>query len=300
MSKCLGCGIDLQSEDEKELGFTPKKDSKYCQRCFKLKNYHENNNLAKIMPDEVLAEKINKQNIFTFFLTDPLNLNKKVISLYKKINSLKVLVITKIDILPKNLKYEIFLNNIKKIYDIKDVLLFSSVNGYGKNNILKICQREKEVMFSGITSSGKSSLINYLFNEDLTTSEMKNTTQDFIKIKKDNFTLYDAPGFNEIYPIKEISLKGSINPKIIHLKKDFSLNINNIIIKTNSNFTLYLPKNILIKTKKDGNTYEKIVIPTGSDLVIPSLGFLYFKEKTVLESNIKDYEIRESVVRNHE
>ena len=67
MSKCLGCGIDLQSEDEKELGFTPKKDSKYCQRCFKLKNYHENNNLAKIMPDEVLAEKINKQNIFTFF-----------------------------------------------------------------------------------------------------------------------------------------------------------------------------------------------------------------------------------------
>ena len=183
MSKCLGCGIKLQYEDEKALGFTPKKDSKYCQRCFKLQNYHENTIEENIMKDQDILTKINEKKSFTFFLTDILNLNKKVINLYEKINSPKVLVITKIDILPKNLKYEILLNNIKRIYHISDIILFSQVNGYGQNDILKLCQKEKEVIFSGPTSSGKSSLINYLFNKKLTTSEYQNTTQDFIKIK---------------------------------------------------------------------------------------------------------------------
>ena len=41
---CIGCGIELQSENPKENGYLPsnklnEEGEHYCQRCFKIKNY---------------------------------------------------------------------------------------------------------------------------------------------------------------------------------------------------------------------------------------------------------------------
>lgn len=46
---CIGCGIQIQTEDKEKAGFTPAAALKkgmetgelYCQRCFRLRHYNE-------------------------------------------------------------------------------------------------------------------------------------------------------------------------------------------------------------------------------------------------------------------
>ena len=41
MKKCKGCGAILQSKDQNAPGYTPKENSDYCQRCFRLIHYDD-------------------------------------------------------------------------------------------------------------------------------------------------------------------------------------------------------------------------------------------------------------------
>ena len=56
MRRCSGCGAILQSEDKTRIGYTPKEDSSYCQRCFRLIHYDDLTISMKtgIDPDAVL------------------------------------------------------------------------------------------------------------------------------------------------------------------------------------------------------------------------------------------------------
>lgn len=42
---CIGCGVTIQTEDKTGLGYAPPasltKENVICQRCFRLKNYNE-------------------------------------------------------------------------------------------------------------------------------------------------------------------------------------------------------------------------------------------------------------------
>ncbi len=38
---CKGCGVRLQDEDREALGYTPKLDKDYCQRCFRIRHYDD-------------------------------------------------------------------------------------------------------------------------------------------------------------------------------------------------------------------------------------------------------------------
>ena len=56
IKKCIGCGIPLQTENENDLGYTPKLENDLCARCFKLKHYgnkidegkNQNNTILKV------------------------------------------------------------------------------------------------------------------------------------------------------------------------------------------------------------------------------------------------------------
>ena len=43
--KCIGCGVEIQTEDKNEVGYAPasslEKEQVICQRCFRLKHYNE-------------------------------------------------------------------------------------------------------------------------------------------------------------------------------------------------------------------------------------------------------------------
>lgn len=298
MIKCKGCGILLQSEDKKKIGYTPDIKNELCQRCFKLKNYNTLINNGVNIDNDKLIKKINSLNVYVLFLVDFLNIDSEAMDLYKKIKVNKTLVITKEDIIPKNIIKDRLIKNIKDIYEISEDIILTSTK-FTKNigNIESICLKEKKVLLAGYTNTGKSSLINKMVGSDITVSSRENTTQDFIKLNVDGVTIYDAPGFMSNTK-RDVVSKNIIKPKTYQLPNKHYLEFNNIKLNVSedSNITLYLPDEVIINRRREKNNITcDVLIPKNSDLVIKGLGFIKFS-KTSLVSITSDYEIRPSIV----
>lgn len=299
MTKCVGCGIKLQEKDKNELGYTPNLNNELCERCFKLKNYNILTNKGINIDNDKLINKINELNTCVLFLVDFINLDSEVIDAYKKIKSKKILIITKADIIPKNIKYQKLIQNIKNIYDIKeDLILTSSKTKINIKTITKLCLEEKNICLAGFTNAGKSSLINALVGSDITVSKKSNTTQDFIKLNVDGINIYDAPGF--MSKINRENIPRSIIRPITYqfpskhylLIQDIKLNI-----LENSNFTIYVGNEAnIIRRKENENVECKIIVPKNSDVIIKGFCFINFKNTCMISLNTKDYEIRPSIV----
>ena len=114
------------------------------------------------------------------------------------------MVISKCDLILKNIRREKIISFIKNYYQIKeDIKLISSLNNYGVEALTDYLEdREIDyIYFVGLTNSGKSSLINKLIElndtnlNQLTTSYIPNTTLDFIRIKIKDNNVIDSPGF---------------------------------------------------------------------------------------------------------
>ena len=299
MTKCKGCGIPLQSSNENNLGYTPDIKNKLCKRCFKLKNYNILIDKGLSINNDKLIEKINKKNIFVFFLTDFINLDSNVIQYYKKITSKKVLVLTKSDIIPKNIKYNKLIDNIKDVYDIKESILFtSSSKKLNIKAIEKYIKEYKKCIFIGFTNAGKSSLINTMLGTDITVSSKENTTQEIIKLDGDDFTIYDAPGLiDEVN--RENVFKGRINPRTYQFSSKQYLLINGIKLNilNNSNFTIYVDNSVNVERRKEIDSVKcDIKVPKNSDVIIKGLVFIKFKDETFISLSTKDYEIRKSII----
>lgn len=299
MTKCVGCGIKLQEKDKNELGYTPNLNNALCERCFKLKNYNILTNKGINIDNDKLINKINELNTCVLFLVDFINLDSEVIEAYKKIKSKKILIITKADIIPKNIKYQKLIQNIKNIYDIKeDIILTSSKTKLNIKTITKLCLEEKNICLAGFTNAGKSSLINALVGSDITVSKKSNTTQDFIKLNVDGINIYDAPGF--MSNINRENIPRSIIRPITYqfpskhylLIQDIKLNI-----LENANFTIYVGNEAnIIRRKENENVECKIIVPKNSDVIIKGFCFINFKNTCMISLNTKDYEIRPSIV----
>ena len=299
MTKCVGCGIKLQNKNVNEVGYTPNLNNELCERCFKLKNYNILTNKGININNDKLINKINELNTCVLFLVDFINLDSEVIDAYKKIKSKKILIITKADIIPKNIKYQKLIQNIKNIYEIKeDLILTSSKTKLNIKTITKLCLEEKNICLAGFTNAGKSSLINALVGSDITVSKKSNTTQDFIKLNVDGINIYDAPGF--MSNINRENIPRSIIRPITYqfpskhylLIQDIKLNI-----LENSNFTIYVGNEAdIIRRKENENVECKIIVPKNSDVIIKGFCFINFKNTCMISLNTKDYEIRPSIV----
>lgn len=299
MTKCVGCGIKLQEKDKNELGYTPNLNNALCERCFKLKNYNILTNKGINIDNDKLINKINELNTCVLFLVDFINLDSEVIDAYKKIKSKKILIITKADIIPKNIKYQKLIQNIKNIYDIKeDLILTSSKTKLNIKTITKICLEEKNICLAGFTNAGKSSLINALVGSDITVSKKPNTTQDFIKLNVDGINIYDAPGFMSNINRENIP-RSIIRPITYQFSSKHYLLIQDIKLNIleNSNFTIYVGNEAnIIRRKENENVECKIIVPKNSDVIIKGFCFINFKNTCMISLNTKDYEIRPSIV----
>lgn len=299
MTKCKGCGITLQTENKNDVGYTPDIKNELCERCFKLKNYNVLTNIGVKIDNEKLIEKINKLDAFVFFLTDFINLDNSVIEYYKKIKSKKVMILTKADIIPRNIKYNKLIENIKDLYEIReDIILTSSKKKLNISTITNLCLENKNVIFVGFTNAGKSSLINSLTGSDITVSNSQNTTQELIKLNVHGVTIYDAPGLMDDVNRENIP-KSSINPRSYQLPSKHYLSINGIKlnIKENSNFTIYVGNEVEILRRKEHENVEcNIIVPKNSDVVLKGLGFIKFSNTTLISLSSNDYEIRPSII----
>lgn len=293
MSKCIGCGISLQDSNKLELGYTPKLTNSYCERCFKTIHYGNSKKIDNINNDLIL-EKINVLNYFTFFITDFLSLNERVINTYNKINTPKLLVINKCDLIPNNLILNKLETKIKEVYKVEDIIFVSAKDKYNINPLIKKIEEYQDVLFCGETSSGKSTLINLILGSNLTTSKYSNTTLEFIKLNYEGYTIYDTPGL--FTSDKTLYNKIKMSTKV--LDDNYELLIGDYIInfKNKTSMCLYIKDSINIKTRKRSTKLtNNVKLSSNSDILLDDIGFINTKQEGSLLVN-KPVEVRDSIV----
>ncbi len=300
---CYGCGITLQNTNKDALGYTPKLTNDLCERCFRLKHYGEVKE-NDLISNADLIKTINKRKGVVFFLIDFLNINEENINIFKSIKLPKVLLISKCDILRKEMKYSKISNWLKKVYNITSEISYcSSIAHFSKINILKYTAKlgYNTCFLMGITNAGKSTFLNNLLKDnnikkEVLTSKEKNTTLRFMKFMIDDIAVYDTPGFT-YYNMNSSLPNGEIKPLSYNLKQASTIIINNdlyLSFKEANKIVCYL-NNVSIKKEYKEQIGVEIKIPQNSDLVIPGLGFINIKEECMIVTNINNYEIRSSL-----
>lgn len=303
IKKCIGCGVVLQDEKKDELGYTPDIKNDYCKRCFRLKNYGEKK--CESIDEEKIFKKVNKSNGIAFFLLDFLNINRETIGIFKKIKIPKVLVISKCDTLRKDMKFTKIKNWLKSVYNVSDEIIFISNKNAQKNaNIFKIMEYNhfNTAFIMGVTNAGKSTFINSLLKssnikKEIVVSNKPNTTLDFIRMSILGYTIYDTPGFSYT-GFNERLANREIKPITYQIKAGTGIIINetiNIYFEENNSVTLYLANNNVKRDYKMDIPDKKTSMLDNSDLVIPGLGFINIKNKTIVRSNIGGFEVRRNM-----
>ncbi|MCI5773805.1 MAG: ribosome biogenesis GTPase YqeH [Erysipelotrichaceae bacterium] len=249
MTKCKGCGIEIQHSDPKQLGYSPKADSLYCQRCFRLMHYDDLQYSMKqgIDPDVVLAG-IAKQEGLIMWVCDIFDFEASMIEgLNRHLLGRDILmVITKRDLLPDTLsneKLKRFILERLKAYQInvKGII----VTGKGIDNKADIFAALEllayhNIIVMGKANVGKSTLLNQLSaNESLTTSRYPGTTLDLIDVDIEGYHFIDTPGIevkkSMIMAVEEKDLKAvmpmrKIKPTIFQLYEDQAFIIGGLLM----------------------------------------------------------------------
>ena len=291
---CFGCGSILQCDNELNPGYIPESkidNANYCKRCFRLTHYGEisNNELEK--STKSILDNVNKDNIFKIYIVDILNINDSTMSIFNKIKGNKLLLINKVDLIPKDLNKDKILSRIKNIYNIKcDIKYISSIKEYGINSLIKYLEKKNiyKSYILGPTNSGKSTLLNKLIEiynpnmNKLTVSNKRNTTLEFVRIKLGEITLIDSPGFLiDDYDINS-KYKNIIKPVTFNMKDGEILFIDRFCIKfsNNTSVTIYTSDSINIKKyyKEIDFNYD-IKIDDNIDLCINGFGFINIKNR---------------------
>lgn len=307
MTKCAGCGATLQTENVSLEGYTKSADNKFCARCFDIKNYNSYQNISKINEDFTnIFATINKSNDLVLLLVDVLDLDSiKQIRLKNDI----ILVITKRDILSKNIKDNKF-TNIETDLNIVDKIVISSNKNYHLDELLskiKKHQKSPKVYVVGFTNVGKSTLINKLiynysdYQSDLTVSSLPSTTLDFLEKKlSDDLIIVDTPGlidngnicnYLDESTLKKVLSSKPINPKIYQIKVKQSLIFDDILrVDSKANvLTFYMSNQLNIdriykENNKLKNLYKRSInVKANEDIVILGLGFIKVKYDEVID-----------------
>lgn len=295
MSKiCFGCGAKLQCKSETEEGYVPEaklEDSKYCKRCFRMMHYGEVNRAVEPKTVSSIVNSINKHAKFVVFMVDFINIFDDVMDIFKRIKVPKILVISKSDIIPKNVSFSQIKNYLKVIYKVDSDIVFTSKKS-NLNTLKKSLYGKDEVYFLGLTNAGKSTLLNSLIEKgggkttELTTSYKENTTQDFVRLKVGNMTLVDSPGFviDNFELDKYTNVSEEIKPVTYQNKMACTYDVGKLFeirIKNATNAVFYFSKNVEIRRLYSKETTGvSFKVKGNSDIVICGLGFIKLTEDT--------------------
>ena len=249
--KCAGCGVLLQDQNVLQEGYTTSLDNDICQRCFKMKNYGEYQVVTKSNEEylEILKD-VSRTNDLVLYVTDLLNLERDIEKIREVITNKMILVLNKMDVLPKSVKEHKLIDYLKsKDISFEEVIVISVNKNYNIDYLLSKIQEHQtsyNVYVVGHTNAGKSSLINKLIknysdndSRELTMSPLPSTTLNTVKIEINKYlTLIDTPGLVDTGSIlnyvdekmvKKISPKKEIKPRTYQLRKNQSIIIEDFV-----------------------------------------------------------------------
>ncbi len=317
MSKhCLGCGVKLQDQNIAKEGYTTSLDNSLCQRCFRLKNYGEYQEVIMNEQDFITTLKdIEKTKDLVIYVIDILNIEEDLSKIKEYLTNNIILVINKRDVIPKSVKDEKIINYIKEKYPIyDDVVIVSCEKNYNIDYLLKrikYYQTTKNVYVIGNTNAGKSTLINKLIknysdnDRELTISPLPSTTLNSMTIDIDDYLrIIDTPGLVDSGSItnyiskellKKVNTKKEIKPKTYQIKKGEALIIEDIfrldyVMGDRNSFTLYLSNSLKVR-KINGIKHDDLQelhkthydVGYNKDLVIKGLGFIKIVDKASID-----------------
>ena len=307
IKKCLGCGVVLQTTQIEKEGYVDNIDKNICERCFKLKNYGQYQEVS--LDNETYKQILSEipQDSLVVYLTSLLNINLDYVKHFKNI----IIVLTKKDLLPKSVQdYKLIDYISNRVNNYLDIEIISSVKNYNLDNLLSKIKKystNKEVYFVGMTNSGKSTLINKLIKNysdkdiEVTTSMYPSTTLNKIEINIEDLKIIDTPGLlssgsilNSLSQkeIKKITPKKEIKPRSYQLKGKGSLVIENYIridYHADNNIAIYLANNLKITKMtqenpklKESNKYS-FNLSKDKDIVIEDLCFIKFTKECQID-----------------
>lgn len=309
MFKCLGCGVKLQSEDEKKIGFTNNINNQLCERCFRIRNYNDYKLVIKDNSEYINILKNINSNDLAILVVDLFNI-KKIENISKYIKNKILLVLTKRDLLPKSCYDE----NLLKYFDdynlnIIDKIIISSKKNYNFDLLFDKINKHKtsnKVYVIGFTNSGKSTMINKIIynysdnNTQITTSNLPSTTIDSINVKiNDELTIIDTPGlldkgdiinYIDNATLKKVIPNNEIKPITYQVKNKQIISIDELcqISLSNNNITIYASNNLKINRyynkQQNSNLIKKeFIVNEDEDIVISGLCFIKFTKKEKVE-----------------
>lgn len=214
MSKtCSGCGVQLQNTDKHALGYTPKLDGAYCQRCFRIRHYDDVTISMKhgIDPEQVL-KRIQSYDALILWIVDLFDFEANMVPGLNRhlLGKDIIMVATKRDLLPDtvgNQKLSEFIfNRCKELgITISGLVITGDLakHAFAQDNhsldevkqAIEWYRKDRDVLVMGMANAGKSTLLNGLLNDtSITTSRHPGTTLDFIERKMADYTVMDTPG----------------------------------------------------------------------------------------------------------
>ncbi|MEG0366397.1 MAG: ribosome biogenesis GTPase YqeH [Coprobacillus sp.] len=293
-TKCFGCGAVIQNENEKHIGYVPKSamdnETILCQRCFKLKNYHQIQETTLTKDDFLsILQDIGEKDCLVVYMVDLFDFNGSLIhGLMRHISNNDVLVLAnKRDILPKSVKevkLEHWVRRQLKEEGIKpvDVMITSGLKNMNLDGIYDAImdyRKGRDVYVVGITNVGKSTFINSLLRHYanisdknlITVSEYPGTTLNLIEIPLDNESfLFDTPGIineNQMthllnhQDIIKVIPQTELRPMVFQLDKQQTLYFGGLarldyVEGEKASFIAYFSKNLKIHRTKLINADE--------------------------------------------
>lgn len=322
--KCLGCGALFQSDDPSKEGYVSEETyetSSICRRCFRIKNYGDYQVINKDNSNyKEIFDKVKTKDNLVLYLCDILNLDSSI----KQLNDFKgkvILVITKIDLLPKSVKERKLFEYITSKYNlnIEEIIFVSSNKNYNLDKLMNLILKYKnnnEVYLVGNTNAGKSTLVNAFIRAysdekfNITTSALPATTLDIIKLKlNDDITFIDTPGIvsednfllnEKPSVVKNVTPKTEIKPRTYQMKPNQSIIIGNYaridyLSDTKNSFTLYLSNEIKVnRINLNTNDYlrdlkkHSFELVDNKDIVINGLCFCKITKAAKVDVYVKD------------
>ncbi len=310
MIKCDGCGIPLQQEHVKELGYTRNIEGKLCERCFRIRHYGDYKRVIKNNDDYIqILKHINQTGDLVVLVVDLFQMNENFDLIKRTLTDNPILlVLTKRDLLPKKVYEEKLLHYMDQfcLHEV-DRLIISSTKSYQFDQLIakiREYQKSKDVYVVGYTNAGKSTMMNQLIyhysdlRQTITTSMLPSTTLEEIRVPiDDDLLLIDTPGILEegsILDMVDTSLLKKILPKVeirpitYQVKSPQTFLVDTLVqvaCQDNNDLTFYLSNQLKIERKyqiiEKMNGLERHILELNGnqDIVITGLGFIKVMKK---------------------